>query len=150
MTLHGSFSSRASASSSRRGSWGPPHGTCLGLWEVLGGVGPEAPHSCWPPSCWKCYSSPICLVFLMSQGPEGIPGLPGFPVSTTVALLPLCSGAVFILFLPRGMPLSFCMTKLWCHLVHVTCPRWLPHGGILSSSETHRLYFQLCHDSFLP
>lgn len=33
---------------------------------------------------------------------------------------------------------------------YVTCPRWPPHGGILSSSETLRLYFQLCHDSFLP
>ena len=39
VTLHSSFPSRASAPSSTNGSGDPPTGTCLGLWEVLGGVG---------------------------------------------------------------------------------------------------------------
>lgn len=98
-------------------------GTCLGLWELLGGGGPLR-HSVPAGSGNAAANQPILsLVFyLWSQGPEGIPGLPGFPVSTIVAIFPLCPGAVFILCLPPGMPFfSFSMTpSCLCNLPRLT------------------------------
>ena len=83
-------------------------GRHFSLWDVLGGVGPGGAVLLWG---LELFLNPP-FVFLVSQGPEGMPGLPGFPVSTPVAAFPLGPEATLTLFLTPGMPLSIRMTKL--------------------------------------
>lgn len=121
---------------------------CGNMLKPLEGAGRGGPQKCRAPAGSGNVAPKPLLCLSCVAGPRGRAWAAWVSSKYHCSHLLSVPMAVFILFLPTGMPFSICMTKLWLHLVRVAFPH-CPHleGSFPPFSPTG-LY--LCCDPVLP